>query len=159
MTRFLGAPTHSFFCGTQASHCRGLSRCGAQAPDAQAQRPWLTGPAAARPVGFSRTGARTRVPCIGRRTLSHCAPREALNSPQHSLLTIFPSLCLFPTPLQHFLGTPLIEMTCSQIFVLGGGMGRLRGNLLRQTRIPILSTASSRLRWGGTLGADAEDDF
>ena len=26
----------------------GLSRCGAQAPDAQAQRPWLTGPAALR---------------------------------------------------------------------------------------------------------------
>ncbi|XP_059961202.1 uncharacterized protein LOC132494205 [Mesoplodon densirostris] len=28
-----------------ASHCCGLSRCGAQAPDVQAQRPWLTGPA------------------------------------------------------------------------------------------------------------------
>ncbi|XP_032507427.1 protein tyrosine phosphatase type IVA 1 isoform X1 [Phocoena sinus] len=31
-----------FFCGTRASHCCGLSRCGAQAPDLQAQRPWLT---------------------------------------------------------------------------------------------------------------------
>ena len=49
----------------------------AQAPDAQAQRPWLMGPAALRHVGSSRTGARTRVPCIGRRTLNHCATREA----------------------------------------------------------------------------------
>ncbi|XP_066864011.1 probable proton-coupled zinc antiporter SLC30A3 isoform X3 [Kogia breviceps] len=48
-----------------------------QAPDAQAQRPWLTGPAAPRHVRSSRTGARTRVPCIGRRTLNHCATREA----------------------------------------------------------------------------------
>ncbi|XP_059983415.1 uncharacterized protein C8orf88 homolog isoform X1 [Lagenorhynchus albirostris] len=48
-----------------------------QAPDVQAQRPWLTGPAAPRHVGSSRTGARTRVPCIGRRTLNHCATREA----------------------------------------------------------------------------------
>ncbi|XP_073647756.1 clathrin heavy chain linker domain-containing protein 1 isoform X9 [Tursiops truncatus] len=47
------------------------------APDAQAQRPWLTGPAAPRHVGSSRTGARSRVPCIGRRTLNHCATREA----------------------------------------------------------------------------------
>ena len=31
-----------FFFGTRASHCCGLSRRGAQAPDAQAQRPWLT---------------------------------------------------------------------------------------------------------------------
>ena len=33
-------------------------------------RPWLTGPATPRHVGSSRTGARTRVPCIGRRTLN-----------------------------------------------------------------------------------------
>ena len=46
-----------FFCSTRASHCCGLSRCGAQAPDAQAQRPWLTSPAAPRHVGSSRTGA------------------------------------------------------------------------------------------------------
>ncbi|XP_067568045.1 V-type proton ATPase subunit d 2 isoform X2 [Pseudorca crassidens] len=61
----------------RASHCCGLSRCGAQAPDAQAQRPWLTGPAAPWHVGSSWTGARTRIPCIGRRTLNHCATREA----------------------------------------------------------------------------------
>ena len=42
-------------CGTRASHCCGLSRCGAQAPDAQARWPWLTGPAAPRHVGSSRT--------------------------------------------------------------------------------------------------------
>ncbi|XP_067559748.1 selenide, water dikinase 1 isoform X2 [Pseudorca crassidens] len=60
-----------------ASHCCGLSRCGAKAPDAQAQRPWLMGPAAPRHVGSSRTGARTCVPCIGRRTPNHCATREA----------------------------------------------------------------------------------
>uniref|UniRef100_A0A8C9B3G1 Ras-related protein Rab-2A n=1 Tax=Phocoena sinus TaxID=42100 RepID=A0A8C9B3G1_PHOSS len=41
------------------------------------RRPWLTGPAAPRHVGSSRTGARTRDPCIGRRTLNHCATREA----------------------------------------------------------------------------------
>ncbi|XP_029089978.1 probable G-protein coupled receptor 141 [Monodon monoceros] len=66
-----------FFCSTRASHCCGLSRCGAQGPDAQAQRPWLTGPAAPRHVGSSRTRTRTRVPCIGRRTLNHRATREA----------------------------------------------------------------------------------
>ena len=30
-------------CGARASHYRGLSCCGAQAPDAQAQSLWLTG--------------------------------------------------------------------------------------------------------------------
>ena len=70
-----GATLHR---GARASHCRGLSRCGAQAPDAQAQQLWLTGPAAPRHVGSSRTGTRTRVPCIGRRTPNHCATREAL---------------------------------------------------------------------------------
>ena len=65
------------FCGMRASHCCGLSCCRAQAPDAQAQRPWLTGPAALRHVGSSQPGARTHVPCIGRWTLNHCATREA----------------------------------------------------------------------------------
>ena len=53
------------------------SRCRAQAPDAQAQQPWLTGLAAPRHVGSSQTRARTRVPRIGRQTLNHCATREA----------------------------------------------------------------------------------
>ena len=54
------------------------SCCGAQAPDAQAQQLWLTGPVAPRHVGSSQTRARTRVPCIGRQILNHCATREAL---------------------------------------------------------------------------------
>ena len=70
-----GATLHR---GARASHHRGLS-CGAQAPDAQAQQPWLTGPVAPRHAGSSQTRARTRVPCIGRQTLNHCATREALN--------------------------------------------------------------------------------
>ena len=37
----------------------------------QAQQLWRTDPAAPRHVGSSRTRARTRVPCIGRRTLNH----------------------------------------------------------------------------------------
>ena len=52
-------------------------RCGAQAPDAQAQQLWLTGPFAPRHVGSSQTRAQTRVPCIGRQILNHCATREA----------------------------------------------------------------------------------
>ena len=63
--------------GARASHYRGLSHCGAQAPDAQAQQLWLTGPVAPRHVGSSQTRARTRVPCPGRQTLNHCATREA----------------------------------------------------------------------------------
>ena len=58
-------------------HYRGLSCCGAQAPDAQAQYLWLTGLVAPRHVGSSQTRARTRVPCISRQTLNHCATREA----------------------------------------------------------------------------------
>ena len=56
------------------------SRCGAQAPDApdaQAQQLWLTGLVAPRHVGSSQARARTRVPCIGRQILNHCATREA----------------------------------------------------------------------------------
>ena len=73
--RQVGATPH---CGARASHYRGLSCCRAQAPDAQAQQLWLTGPVAPRHVGSSQTRARTCVPCIGRRILNHCATREAL---------------------------------------------------------------------------------
>ena len=75
-----------------ASHYRGLSCCGAQAPDAQAQQLWLPGPAVLRNVGSSQTRARTRVPCIDRQTLNHCATREAL------------STCLLPAQVCLFLG-------------------------------------------------------
>ena len=81
-----GATLHR---GTRASHCRGLSCCGAQAPDAQAQQLWRTGPVAPRHVGSSQTRARTRVPCIGRQILNHCATREA---PRWTLLI----LCKLP---------------------------------------------------------------
>ena len=57
------------------------SRCGTQAPDAQAQQPWLTGPAAPRHAGSSQTRARTRVPRISRQTPNHCATREAPGFP------------------------------------------------------------------------------
>ena len=70
----VGATLHR---GARASHYRGLSCCGAQAPDAQAQQLWLTGLVTPWHVGSSQTRARTRVPCIGRRTLNHCATREA----------------------------------------------------------------------------------
>ncbi|XP_059999428.1 COMM domain-containing protein 10 isoform X2 [Lagenorhynchus albirostris] len=55
----------------------GVSNEDSKAADAQAQRPWLTGLADPWHVGSSRTRARTRVPCIGRQTLNHCATREA----------------------------------------------------------------------------------
>ena len=72
--RQVGATPHR---GSRASHHRGLSCCGAQAPDAQAQQLWLTGPVAPRHVGSSQTRARTRVPRISRQTPNHCATREA----------------------------------------------------------------------------------
>ena len=50
-------------CGSRALERR-LRSCGARAP---------------RHVGSSPTRARTRVPCIGRRILNHCATREALD--------------------------------------------------------------------------------
>ena len=70
-----GATLHR---GVRASHCHGLSCCGARAPDTQAQQLWLTGLVVPRHVGSSQTRARTRVPCIGRRILNHWATREAL---------------------------------------------------------------------------------
>ena len=72
--RQVGATPHH---SARASHYRGLSCCGAQAPDAQAQQLWLTGLVAPRHMGSSQTRARTRVPRIGRQTLNHCATREA----------------------------------------------------------------------------------
>ena len=75
LLRGAGATLHR---GTRASHYRGPSHCGAQTPDAQAQQLWLMGPVAPRHVGSSQTRARTRVPCISRQILNHCATREAL---------------------------------------------------------------------------------
>ena len=55
---------------------------------------WLTGPVALRHVGSSQTRARTRVPCIGRQILNHCATREAPGSLLILGLCICCSICL-----------------------------------------------------------------
>ena len=96
----------------RSSHYRGLSRCGAQAPDAQAQQLWLTGPVAPRHAGSSQTRARTRVPCISRQTLNHCATREAPSL--HFFIHFFfssPAACSWHLPIlsPHFL--PVAEIT------------------------------------------------
>ena len=62
-------------CGARASHCGGFSCCGARALGSWASV--VAGLAAAQHLGSSRTRARTRVPCIGRQILNHCATREA----------------------------------------------------------------------------------
>ena len=85
--RQAGATLHS---GARASHYRGLSCFGAQAPDPQAQQLWLTGLVALRHVGSSQTRARTRVPFISRQILNHCATREAQFQ---SFLKFFSSSC------------------------------------------------------------------
>ena len=56
----------------------GSRRAGFSSCSTQAQQLWLTGLVAPRHVGSSWTRAQTRVPCIGRRILNHCATREAL---------------------------------------------------------------------------------
>ena len=81
-----GATLHR---GARASHCRGLSCCGAEAPDAQAQQLWLTGPVTPRHVGSSQARARTRVPCIGRQILNHCATREARQLSLNNAVSVF----------------------------------------------------------------------
>ena len=90
----------------QASHYRGLSCCGAQAPDVQAQQLWLTGLVAPRHVGSSQTRARTHVPCIGRQILNHCATREA---PIFLFLVVAFLLCLEKF-LQHLLKAGLVVL-------------------------------------------------
>ena len=60
--------------GLQAHGLQQLWLAGSRA---QAQQLWRTGLVAPRHVGSSWTRARTRVPCIGRRILNHCATREA----------------------------------------------------------------------------------
>ena len=91
-SRQAGATPHH---GARASHHRGLFCCGAQAPDAQAQQPWLTGPVAPRHVGSSQTRARTRVPCTGRQTPNHRATREALSSILICISLIMSGLSIF----------------------------------------------------------------
>ena len=84
-------------CGAWASHCGGFSCCGAWAlgwagfsscgtlaqqlwltgSRVQAQQLWRTRSVALQHVGSSRTRDQTRVPCIGRWILKHCATRGA----------------------------------------------------------------------------------
>ena len=56
---------------SMGSRHAGFSSC-----DTWAQQLWRTGLVAPWHVGSSRTRARTRVPCIGRRILNHCVTRE-----------------------------------------------------------------------------------
>ena len=56
---------------SMGSRHAGFSSCSTRA-----QYLWLTGLVAPRHVGSSQTRTRTRVPCIGRRILNHCATRE-----------------------------------------------------------------------------------
>ena len=55
---------------------RGLQQLWLAGSRAQAQQLWRTGLVALLRVESPRTKARTRVPCIGRRILNHCATRE-----------------------------------------------------------------------------------
>ena len=68
-----------FCCGVQALGTRAsvVVACGLSSCDIQAQQLWRMGLVAPRHVGSSRTRDRTRVPCIGRQILNHCAIREA----------------------------------------------------------------------------------
>ena len=68
---------------SMGSRRAGFSSCGTRAQQlwlmgsrAQAQQLWHTGLVAPQHVGSSRTRARTRVPCIGKRILNHCTTRE-----------------------------------------------------------------------------------
>ena len=62
-------------CGLRALECR-LSSCGAQLSCSAAH-------------GIFRTRAQTRVPCVGRRILNHCATREVpIFSNSINLLTL-----------------------------------------------------------------------
>ena len=79
---------------------QGLQACGLQqlwlaGSRAQAQQLWVMGLVALRHVGSSRTRYRTRVPCIGRQILNHCAPREVPKSQSLAVMTFFKKCYLF----------------------------------------------------------------
>ena len=72
---------------SMGSRHAGFSSCGTRAKQlqlagcrVQAQQLWCMGLVAPWHVGSSQTRAQTRVPCIGRQILNHCATREALIS-------------------------------------------------------------------------------
>ena len=74
---------------------------------------WLTGLVAPRHVGSSQTRARTRVPCIGRQTLNHCATREA-----HKISIFKKYICL---------GTSLVVQWLRIHASTAGGPGSIHG--------------------------------
>ena len=85
---FFGCVGFFLFCGRAFSSCgrreplfiavRGpLTIVASLVAEHRLQTRWLTGLVAPRHVGSSQTRARTRVPCISRQILNHCATREA----------------------------------------------------------------------------------
>ena len=74
---------------------------------------WLTGLVAPQHVGSSQTRARTRVPCIGRRILNHCATREAPNSHFYAD-TIYCSVLWAPN-----LYIQMVNFECPQPYLKG----------------------------------------
>ena len=66
-----------FVCGAWASRCSGVSCCAARALERRLSSCGAQGLVAPRHVGSSRTRAQTRIPCVGRQILNHCATREA----------------------------------------------------------------------------------
>ena len=96
------------------SRCTGFSSYGKRAQQlwfagsrVQAQQLWHTGLVALRHVGSSRTGAQTRVPCIGRWILNHCATREVL------LLTL---ICPSSNPKYLRTQSLKLELTVTQVW-------------------------------------------
>ena len=89
-----------------------LNSCGMRA-----QQLWCTRSAAPWHVGSSQTRARTRVPCIGRRILYHCATREP---PQKTLFlkiyTIFSPVSSSSTEFIHTQSTPNHIITHTHIY-------------------------------------------
>ena len=67
-----------FYCEVQALGAGASAAVAHGLLSVQPQQLWRTGLVAPQHVGSSQTRARTRVPCIGRRILNHCATREAL---------------------------------------------------------------------------------
>ena len=65
-------------CGAWPPPCGGFPCC--MGFGVQTQQLWLTGFVALRHVGSSRTRDRTRVSCVGRQILIHCAARESPGS-------------------------------------------------------------------------------
>ena len=86
-------------CSVRVLGCTGFSRCGSQAQylslagcRTQAQQLWHMGLIAPRHVGSSWTRDQTRVPCIGRQILNHCATREVLYDEFYSSFICFSRL-------------------------------------------------------------------